>query len=285
MEIKIFPAPHRKIYKSGSHYCVMSKGLSPIIATMILIAIAISLGAVASIWLRSQTQEYMMKEGERRDRILDKEGESLALIHVMYDDEVVVDPDTGLELDLQNNGTSDLDVAYVKLNQYYFRQNELDCYPDCGIEIDSSRKITIPLASLPGAIDGIEKIGSIEIGTVLGNLFIYNAPAPQIRITNTFIDANNKLYTFSGEGSVDDGQIVKWLWCFDYDDATGDDCECMPGETCTAADCSDPYRACGNGIVTTYNYKDYATGTYYIWLTVTDDTGMVGVIIVQIDIP
>jgi hypothetical protein len=226
----------------------------------------------------------MYKEGERRERILNKEGESLILIHVTYDDENVIDPDTGLELDIQNNGTSDLDVAYVKVNEYYFGQSDLDCYPDCDLDFQESRKITIPLATLPSSIDGIVKISSLEIGTTLGNLFIYNAPTPQIRIASSFIDANNKLYTFSGEGSVDDGTIVKWEWCFDYDDTTGSECECLPGETCTATDCSDPYRACGNGVVTSFNFQDYAADTYVVWLRVTDDTGMVGFITIQINI-
>jgi hypothetical protein len=252
---------------------------------MLLIGIAISIGAIASIWLSSQSQDYMYKEGERRERILNKEGESLSLIHVTYDDENVVDPDTGLELDIQNNGTSDLEIAYVKVNEFYFRQSELDCYPDCDLDVEQSTKITIALATLPSSIDGIEKISSLEIGTTLGNLFIYNAPTPQIRISSTFIDSYNKLYTFSGEGSVDDGTIVKWEWCFDYDDTTGNECECMPGETCTATDCSDQYRACGSGVVTSFNYQDYATDTYYVWLKVTDNTGMVGIYIIPVDIP
>lgn len=260
----------------------MNKGLSPIIATMLLIGITISIGAIASIWLTSQSQEYMYKEGERRERLLDKEGESLVLIHVTYDDEDVIDPDKGLELDIQNNGTSDLEVAYVKVNQYYFRQSDLDCYPNCGLDIDDSRKISIPQATLPSAIDSIEAVSSLEIGTTLGNLFIYNAPAPEIRITSTFLDANNKLYTFSGEGSRDDGRIVKWEWCFDYDETSGEECECIPGEVCNAGDPAN--RAYGNGAVTSYNYQAYAADTYVVWLKVTDDTGMVGFITIEITI-
>ena len=260
----------------------MSKGLSPIIATMILVGITISIGTIVSIWLNAQSQEYMAKEGERRERILNKEGESLVLIHI------AIDGNTGdLSFMLQNNGTSDLEVAYVKINEYYRGQNVFCTTPsDCQISYNESKSFTIVSGDLPGAIGAMKDIGSLEVGTTLGRLFIFNAPSPQIRVTNTFFEYGNRLFTFSGEGSVDDGKIVKWEWCFDYDKDTGEECECKPNEVCNPGDPLN--RAYGFGEVTSYNYADYNTtppnDKVYIWLKVTDETGMVGIIFIEVDI-
>jgi FlaG/FlaF family flagellin (archaellin) len=246
----------------------MKKGLSPIIATMLLVGIAISIGTIVSIWLNAQSQEYMYKEGERRDRILDKEGESLTLVHVNFDSGT-----KDLALTIQSNGTSDLTLSYLKVNGLFYDQSSLSCSPsDCTLNFNESGSITV---TLPVSYTKIEDIQSLEIGTVLGNLFIYQAPSPLIRIASSFIDTNNKLITFSGEGSVDtDGRIIKWEWCFDYDESTG---------TCN----NNPITgnpAIGNGAVTSYSYLGYASGTYTVRLMVTDDTGMTGVILVDITI-
>ena len=246
----------------------MKKGLSPIIATMLLVGIAISIGAIASIWLNSQSQEYMYKEGERRERILNKEGESLTLVHLNFDSGT-----KDLTLTIQSNGTSDLTLSYLKVNEIFFNQSNITCSPsDCKLDFNESGSITV---TLPAGFTKIEDIQSLEIGTVLGNLFIYQAPSPLIKITSTFFDTNNKLITFSGEGSVDsDGRIIKWEWCFDYDEATG---------TCN----NNPITAnpaTGSGAVTSYSYLGYASGTYTVRLAITDDTGMTGVILVDITI-
>lgn len=246
----------------------MKKGLSPIIATMILVGIAISIGAVVSIWLNAQSQEYMYKEGERRERILNKEGESLALVHVDFDNGT-----KNLTLTIQSNGTSDLILAYIKANELFYDQSSLMCTPSsCELGYNDSGSIAV---NLPASYTSIEDVQSLEIGTVLGNLFIYQAPSPLIKITSTFFDTNNKLITFSGEGSVDsDGRIIKWEWCFDYDEATGT-CNNNPNT-------GNP--ATGSGAVTSYSYFGYASGTYTVRLVTTDDTGMTGIILVDITI-
>lgn len=269
---------------------LMSKGLSPIIATMLLVGIAISIGAIASIWLNSQSTEYMNKESERRERLLDKEGESLVLVHVEFDDS------TGdLTLMMQNNGTSDLEVAYIMVNNNYFRQHIFCTTPaNCELNYNESQEFAIQSADLPASINTVDDIRFIEVGTILGNLFIFNAPSPQIRVTGTFFEYDNILYIFSAEGSVDDGRIVEWIWCFDYSTTSGDLCECRLGETCVAGDC-DAYqecdcevRACGHGSVASYNYKDYDPVSYpngaVVRLVVIDDTGMVGMITITVDI-
>ncbi len=267
----------------------MNKGLSPIIATMLLIGIAISIGSVVSIWITSQSQEYMYKEGERRERILNKEGELLTLIHVDFNETTLV-----LNLTLQNNGTSDLEVAYIKINnRYYLEQSAFCTTPaDCELDFNESKTLTIPASEVPSSITRIEHITSLEIGTTLGNLFVYNAPSPAIRITSSFFEYGNILYTFSAEESVDDQKIVEWIWCFHYDETTADWCECRPaadrpsGVDCVAGDC-DTYqdcdcivRACGSGVVASYNYKSYDTVLYpslVVCLVAVDETGMVGI--------
>jgi len=229
----------------------MNKGLSPIIATMILIGIAISIGAIVSIWISSQSQEYMYKEGDRRERILNKEGESLALVHVEFDD---VSQDFTLRL--QNNGTSDLEMAYMLLNRNdYYSQTDITCNPSCELEINQSGQFTVTTG-----FNELEDIQSVEIGTTLGSLFIYNAPSPVIRITNTVFDASNKLVTFSGADSKDDGEIVEWLWDFSYDSVAG-------------------FSEEGSGILVTYSYS--SSGSYDVALKVTDNTGMIGFVVLE----
>lgn len=240
----------------------MSRGLSPIIATMLLVGITIAIGTIVSIWLTSQSQDFMNKEGERRERLLSKEGESLVLVHTIFDD-----TSHDLTLRFQNNGTSDLKIAYVKVNNTdYFEEGQFTCSPgDCIFDVNTSGDVTV---TLPGAYDDTWDIRSVEAGTTLGNLFIYNAPTAQIRITNSFYDdAGNKILTFSGEGSTDDGEIVKWNWCFDYD---------IVNEVCNIA--------IESGAVFSYNYSSYGAGTLYVQLIVTDDTGMQGVIVMGITI-
>lgn len=240
----------RYLYEVTLMFC-MSKGLSPIIATMILIGIAISIGAIVSIWISSQSSEYMYKEGDRRERILDKEGESLTLVHVEFDG---VSQDFTLRL--QNNGTSDLEVAYMLLNRNdYYSQTDITCSPSCELEINQSGQFTVTTG-----FNELEDIQSVEIGTTLGSLFIYNAPSPVIRITNTVFDANNKLVTFSGADSTDDEEIVEWLWDFSYDSVAG-------------------FSEEGSGVLVTYSYS--SSGSYDVALKVTDNTGMIGFVVLE----
>ncbi len=247
----------------------MSKGLSPIIATMLLIGIAISVGTIVSIWLSGQSSEYMNKESERRERILNKEGESLVLVHMNFD------ATNNLVIRLQNNGTSDLEISYMKINEHYIRQVIFCASPtDCELDFNESGVFTILAADLATEAPGVtemEDISSLEIGTTLGRLFIYNAPSPEIRITSSYLETGNRLITVSGEGSVDDGQIVKWEWCFNWDTSVA------------PAVCSNvgTESAVGYGAVCTYNYT--VSDSYIIRLIVTDDTGMVGVITLPFD--
>lgn len=244
----------------------MRKGLSPIIATMLLVAIAISIGTVVSIFLRSQAQEYMIKEGERRERILDKEGESLVLVHIEIDG-ITNNP----KLKLQNNGTSDVEVGYVKLNEIYKDQTELTCsFSDYELGYNESGDVEV----LNTGITDVEDIYLVEIGSTLGSIFVYNAPTPHIAVTGTFFDTDNRIVTVSGTGSEDDGQIVKWVWWFSYDEATG-----LP----LAIDGDDGIET---GVVASYDYPVPGTDTpYKIRLIVTDETGMVGSVWVEFIIP
>ncbi len=248
----------------------MSKGLSPIIATMLLIGITISIGTVASIWMRSQSQEYMFKEGEHRERILNKQGEGLVLVHVVISGGNPV-------LTLQNNGTSDLEVAYVKINEIYRSQDYLTCsFADCELRIDESGTVTV---DMPAAVT-LSSIRSIEVGTVLGSMFIFNAPSAQIRIINTYFGEGNRLVTFSGEGSQDDGQIISWEWCFYWDDTNG--CLDFPAPFDPDTDAETGY---GAAVSCSYPVPTNTDTTYTVVLTVTDDTGMVGSISISFTIP
>jgi hypothetical protein len=241
---------------------------------MILIGIAISIGAIVSIWISAQSQEYMYKEGDRRERVLNKEGESLVLVHVVFDATIPAAP--VLTLTLQNNGTSDMEVAYVKVDGLFYRQTTLTCDPSsCEVDYDSMIDVSV---TLPASYERIEDVNSLEVGSILGNLFIFNAPSPEIRVTSTFFDTDNLLVTFSAERSVDsDGQIVKWEWCFHYDE-TNEVCNVDP-------DTSDEYGGTGEVYSFQYNDDDLGAGNYVVSLTVTDDTGLVGFITIDFTVP
>jgi hypothetical protein len=244
--IEILSIDYGKIYKYVVPSSFMSRGLSPIIATMLLIGIAIAVGSILSIWISSQSIEYMNIEGDRRERILDKEGESLALVHVTFSS-------PNLTLTLQNNGTSDIEVAYVIVSrtdgQEYINQGDFVAGSDIELDYNSSGSITVT----PSGITQIEDVRSLEIGSTMGKLFVYNAPSPQILILYTWFEGNNRLVNFSGEGSVDDGRIVEWEWDFDYDGMT--------------------FTERGRGAAISYTYL--VSGTYDVCLRVTDNTGMV----------
>lgn len=247
-----------KIFKCVIQVIFMRKGLSPIIATMLLIAIAVAVGSVVSIYVTGHASEYMNKEGQRRERILDKEGESLQLVHV----EVA---GGNVTLTVQNNGTTDVEVTYVTLNETDYNQLS----PSAEIDYGESQDIVV------GYSGSIEEIGSVELGSVLGNIFVFNAPSPRIEIINSFFNADNKLVTFSGEGSTDDGRIVQWVWCFRWDEPTS---TCLGG-------CDGSPSAEGYGEVTSYSYIGCSAGTYAVELTVTDDTGMTGEVLIYVSIP
>lgn len=236
----------------------MSKGLSPIIATILLVAIAIAIGAVVSISMRAQSQEYMDKEAERRERVLDRKGESLVLVHVEYSS-------PNLSIILQNNGTSDSEVTYVLVNSEYIKQENFVAGSDYELDYSTSGTITVA----PSSISDIKGLSSLEIGTALGNLYVYSAPSPEIRVVSTWFDdtTDNKVVVVSGEGSHDDGKIVKYEWCFDYDEVTG----------CTAN-----FDMAGKSASFQYGTND---GDFTIQLKVTDDTGMVGITTIPINIP
>ncbi|MGD2248086.1 MAG: hypothetical protein PVF58_06740 [Candidatus Methanofastidiosia archaeon] len=245
----------------------MSKGLSPIIATILLVAIAIAIGAVVSISMRAQSQEYMNKEAERRERVLDREGESLVLVHVEYSS-------PNLSIILQNNGTSDSEVTYVLVNSEYIKQEDFVAGSDYELDYGTSGTITVA----PSSISDIEGLSSLEVGTTLGNLYIYSAPSPEIRVVYTWFDdaTDNKVVVVSGEGSHDDGKIVKYEWCFNHNESTG---ACDPNPDPPGQD-SDM-----TGVSASFQYTDYQPGDYVIWLKVTDDTGMVGTTTIPINIP
>ncbi|MGC1123308.1 MAG: archaellin/type IV pilin N-terminal domain-containing protein [Candidatus Methanofastidiosia archaeon] len=233
----------------------MRKGLSPIIATMLLIAIAVAVGSVVSIYVTGHASEYMNKEGERREQILDKQGESLELIHVES-------AGGNVTLTVQNNGTTDVEVTYVTLNETDYNQLS----PTTMIDYGESQDIAVAFSGT---------VSSVELGSRLGNVFVFNAPSPRIEIINSFFNANNKLVTFSGEGSTDDGRIVQWTWCFRWDESSN---TCLGG-------CDGSPSAVGYGEVTSYSYIGCSAGIYTVKLTVTDDTGMTGEVLIYVNIP
>jgi hypothetical protein len=202
----------------------------------------------------------MNKEADRREQILNRESESLTLVHVEIDA-------GNLTLTLQNNGTSDIRVSYVKINESDF--NPLS--PEVELDYGQSTDVTVPISG---------SLHSVEVGTTLGKVFVFNAPSAQIRVINTFFDASNKLVTFSGEGSTDDGRIAKWDWCFNWDETSN---------VCNA-NCSTliPGLAVGTGEVTSYSYVGANCTTpaaFVVRLVVTDDTGMTGEVLITIYVP
>jgi hypothetical protein len=208
----------------------------------------------------------MIKEGERRERIIDKEGESLVLIHIEIDG-VTGNP----TLKLQNNGTSDVEVGYVKLNEIYKDQTELNCsFSDYEFGYNESGDVEV----LNTGITDIEDIYHVEVGSTLGSIFVYNAPTPQINVTSTFFDTDNRIVTVSGTGSEDDGRIVEFEWWFNYNETTG------------AADAINGDDGIETGVVASYDYPvPGADTTYKIRLIITDETGMVGSVWVEFIIP
>jgi hypothetical protein len=208
----------------------------------------------------------MIKEGERRERILDKEGESLVLVHIEIDSGT-----NNPTLKLQNNGTSDVEIGYVKLNEIYKDQTELTCsFTDYELGYEESGDVEV----LSTGISDMEDIYFVEIGSVLGSIFVYNAPTPQISVPSTFFDSDNRIVTVSGTGSEDDGRIVEWEWWFNYNETTG------------TADTIDGDDGIETGVVASYSYPVPGTDTTYkIRLIVTDETGMVGSVWVEFIIP
>jgi flagellin-like protein len=247
---EILSTLHGKIFKYVIQMTAMRKGLSPIIATMLLIAIAVAVGSVVSIYVTGHASEYMNKEGQRRERILDKEGESLQLVHV----EVA---GGNVTLTVQNNGTTDVEVTYVTFSETDYNQLS----PPAEIDYGESQDIVVAYSG------SIGDIRSVELGSVLGNIFVFNAPSPRIEIINSFFNADNKLVTFSGEGSTDDGRIVQWEWNFDLSGL----CSGLPE---------------GHGEVTSCSYivstGACSPGTYTVQLIVTDDTGMIGEVLTYV---
>ncbi len=208
-----------------------NRGVSPIIATILLVSMVVALVGIVTIWVNSQSQSAMSSEGERRERMADRKSEILELVHVDADNDVIT---------LANTGTSDSAVTYVKINNTDFS----DLNPV--VEIGFGESIDITTVVLPADVN------VVEIGTLLGNVFVFTAPSAVIQVESVYCTSANSLYVFDGTKSVDaDGSIVLWNWHF--------------------ADVSGDFTWTGQRVTVDFPRK---TDPWTVTLTVIDNTGM-----------
>lgn len=225
-----------------------NRGISPIIATILLITMVVALAGIVTIWVNSESQNAMMAESERRERVMDRKSEEIQLIAI----DITTD-----SLTLINIGTSDSIVTYITVNDTYFSLNPVE-----EIAIGDSEIISHPNL-LPNEISNLHRL---EIGTALGNVFLYSSPSAAIKIENTFFSYNNRLVVFDGSHSFDsDGSITLWEWDLDYDGNPA----------------NFNIDATGNKISHAFS----ASGNYTIGLRVTDDIGMVSIVSIDMIIP
>jgi flagellin-like protein len=225
------------------------RGVSPIVGTLLMVSIVIAMAGTVAIWMNSQSQQAMNREGERRERLADRENELLELIYI--------DGMLGTLL-LFNNGTSDSDITYVTVDETYFRST--DFADPSAAQVDAGAFTTITLTS-PGVLTSA---GIIEVGTLLGNTFLFTAPSPVIQVESTFFSYGNKLVVLDGAASTDsDGHIALWEW-----DLNGD------------GDFDDPEDGVGQRISVTFS-----SGPHVVTLRVTDDTGLWSSVSITIQVP
>lgn len=207
------------------------RGVSPIIATILLVSIVVALGGIVSIWVNSESQSAMNVEGERRERIADRKNERLHLANIDVDNDI---------LTVVNTGASDSLVTYVLINNTEY--TSLD--PLVDLRIGQHTNITTVI--LP------DDVNVVEIGTKLGNLFVFTAPSAVIVVESALCDSPNMLYVLDGTQSTDpNGYIVLWEW------------ELTDGS----------YTLTYMGQRVTVDFPDN-TSLWEITLTVTDETGM-----------
>lgn len=225
------------------------RGVSPIIATVLMITIVMAMVGTVAVWVNSQSQQAMNREGERRERIANRANELLELIDV---DEVQG------TLTILNNGTSDSVITYVVLNETYVRDVEFQDPSAAEVDIGAFTTITLTDPAV------LANVVLVEVGTELGNTFLFTAPSAVILVESTFFSYGNKLVVLDGTASTDsDSSIVLWEW-----DLNGD------------GDFDDVDDRTGQRISVTF-----PSGSHTITLRVTDDTGLTSSAMITIEVP
>ncbi|KYK37593.1 MAG: PKD domain-containing protein [Theionarchaea archaeon] len=226
-----------------------NRGVSPIIATILLVSMVVALMGTVAIWVNSRSQEAMNAEGERRERIADRENELLELIAI---DDVLG------TLTILNNGTSYSVISYVLINETYIRNTEFQDPQAAEVDVGAFTTITLTDPAV------LANVGVVEIGTELGNTFLFTAPSAVIQVESTFFSYGNKLVVLDGTASTDsDGYIVLWEW-----DLNGD------------GDFDDAEDGKGQRISVTFS-----SGSHTVTLRVTDDTGLTSSATITIQVP
>ncbi|MBU7045128.1 MAG: type IV pilin [Theionarchaea archaeon] len=225
------------------------RGVSPIIATVLMITIVMAMVGTVAVWVNSQSQQAMNREGERRERIANRANELLELIDV---DEVQG------TLTILNNGTSDSVITYVVLNETYVRDVEFQDPSAAEVDIGAFTTITLTDPAV------LANVVLVEVGTELGNTFLFTAPSAVILVESTFFSYGNKLVVLDGTASTDsDSSIVLWEW-----DLNGD------------GDFDDVDDRTGQRISVTF-----PSGSHTITLRITDDTGLTSNAMITIEVP
>jgi len=226
-----------------------NRGVSPIIATILLVSMVVALMGTVAIWVNSRSQEAMNAEGERRERIANRENELLELIAV---DDVLG------TLTILNNGTSYSVISYVLINETYIRNTEFQDPQAAEVDVGAFTTVTLTDPAV------LANVGVVEIGTELGNTFLFTAPSAVIQVESTFFSYGNKLVVLDGTASTDsDGYIVLWEW-----DLNGD------------GDFDDAEDGKGQRISVTFS-----SGSHTVTLRVTDDTGLTSSATITIQVP
>jgi PKD repeat protein len=206
------------------------------------------MGTVA-IWMNSQSQQAMNTEGERRERIADRKNELLELVDI--------DSAAGT-VTVLNNGTSDSVITYIVVDETYVKRAEFQDPSASRVDIGAFTVVTFTDPSI------LNNVGMVEIGTDLGNVFLFTAPSAVITVESTFFSYGNKLVILDGTESTDaDGYVVLWEWDLDYDGAVFD------------------IDDAGQRISVSFP----SSGSYTVALRVTDDSGMTTSVDVDILVP
>ncbi len=250
-----------------------NRAISPIIATILLVSMTVALGGIIAIWVNSESGKTMDSEGQRREQIADRKNEMLELVNIDID--MTNDKITFVVV---NIGTSDSLISYFLINDIYVRNTEFR-NPLTGTfdletaEIGIGETTTIGLdgSSLPDVFT------VVEMGTQLGNTYLYTAPSAVILVESTFFNDPCNLVVLDGSMSVDaDGSVVLWEWDLCLNDGPTSDGLCYDA---TLGNFEIERTGCRISV-------DYpAAGTYQVALRVTDNTGMTSIVRITIVIP
>lgn len=250
-----------------------NRGISPIIATILLVSMTVALGGIVVIWVNSESGKTMDSEGQRREQIADRKNEMLELVNIDID--MTNDRITFVVV---NIGTSDSLISYFLINDIYVRNTEFR-NPLTGVLDPETAEVGI------GETTTIELDGSalpdvftvVEMGTQLRNTYLYTAPSAVILVESTFFNDACKLVVLDGSRSVDaDGSVVLWEWDLCLNDGPTSDGLCYD---VTLGNFE--MERTGSRISVDYP----APGTYQVALRVTDNTGMTSIVRITIVIP